>query len=765
MPRRNVEPARPLTVRYRARPGPARRAAPFIALGLALVAASGSLVAQSQSDSHVNGRRLLEQALQLAERGDTAAAVDRAARASRVAPDLADARFLYGLLLARTAGAGFGSWGRRIDADREFEAALRLDADNPRYLIEIARLRLKQPLLRVQAERLFRRALAAAQRTEDPAAMAVVEAEIGHIYFRRYQAVARRRLVLGPAQTFDWEAALRDPHYTKDILFDYSAPVPGLGEADLARAEQHYRSAVGAAPVSEAANRGLLGLLAETERMEELLDEARRFARVAPDNGNAALFYGLALWRSGRAAAADSAFARALATLPPSERGPLEDLSTILRAADALAYRGLADSAQRQFERLYWWSAEPLRLTPENEYRLEHLARVAHAELLFGAPDLRLRGWLTDRGQIHIRYGPPPVIATFPPSPYENSADLLATGMVTTVWFYPERNLRFVFTGPPTYNYHRLAVDFDAYAENARFVRPATYDNVPLTQRLDSIPVQAAQLRPRDDSGGTEVLFFAGIPVRQMAEGVDLDAGDLETALFVTDDGRQDRVARRGSETVRLTADVQFEERTETARVPPGAYVYRFEARLPALDRAARGMSPMTVEALGTGALALSDIIVADRIAPREENSRGRGLHDFFIDPNPRLEFRRGDPVHLYLEVYGLTPEDSAGVGPGVRFQVAVRLRVREIERGGLAARVFGGVLDAVGVTAEGDDQVVLQYTSQEPLEGRDRVPVYLAVDLSNAPRGTYDLDLAVTDQRTGRIALRHRTLRVVETP
>ena len=734
-------------------------------MAAAAIALGAPLAGQRQSDGQTAGRRMVEQAMQLAERGDTAAAVEQAARAARAAPDLADARFLYGLLLARTSGAGFGSWGRRIDADREFEAALRLDADNPRYLIEIARLRLKQPLLRVQAERLFRRALASAHKSGDPLALAEVEAEIGHIYLRRYQAVAHRRVILGQSRTFEWEAALRDPHYTRDILLDYSAAVPGVGEVDLAKAETHYRAAVAAAPASAPASRGLLALLAETARLEELLDEARRFARIAPADGDAQLFLGMGLWRAGRATAADTAFARALATLPPADRAPLEDLTPILRAADAVRYRELPDSLRRGFEELYWWSAEPLRLTAENEFRLEHLARVAHAELLFGAPDLRLRGWLTDRGQLFIRYGPPPVVATFPPNPYENSADVTATGMVTTVWFYPDRNLRFVFSGPPTYNYQRLAVDFDAYAENARFIEPVAYDNVPVARALDSVSVQVAQLRPHGDTAGTDVLFFAGIPVRRMARGVDLDAGDLETALFVTDDAQRDRVSRRDAETVRLAADEQFEVRTETARLPPGRYAYRFEARLRAAERAARGMSRLTVEPFDGAGLALSDVIVADRIAPREEGRRSRGLGDFFIDPNASLEFRRGEPVHVYAEAYGLTAEDSGGTGPAVRFQVAVRLRVRDLDRRGMAARLLGGVLDAVGVTAEGDDQVVLQYTAQEPLEGRDRVPLFLAIDLTNAPIGRYALDLAVTDLATGRVAVRHRDVRVVEAP
>jgi hypothetical protein len=59
----------------------------------------------------------------------------------------------------------------------------------------------------------------------------------------------------------------------------------------------------------------------------------------------------------------------------------------------------------------------------------------------------------------------------------------------------------------------------------------------------------------------------------------------------------------------------------------------------------------------------------------------------------------------------------------------------------------------------------VLQYTVQEPLEGRDRIPLFLAIDLTRAPAGRYALDVAVTDLATGQVAVRHRDLRVLDAP
>src|SRR5690606_29614581 len=76
---------------------------------------------------------------------------------------------------------------------------------------------------------------------------------------------------------------------------------------------------------------------------------------------------------------------------------------------DEEAWDKLGPEARRSFASVYWARGDPLYLTPWNEYRAEHQARVALAELLFGEPMTDLRGWETDRGLILIRYGLPAV--------------------------------------------------------------------------------------------------------------------------------------------------------------------------------------------------------------------------------------------------------------------------------------------------------------------------------------------------------------------
>ncbi len=725
---------------------------------LALLLARPAGVLRAQGPNAAEAHRLVEEAVTLANRGDTAAAMERLTRATKLAPTMADAHYRRGMLMARQAGTGMGDLFKRRAANAELERAIRIEQGNPAYYLELGRLRLKESVMRLDAQRLFKRALQAAEQRGNPTVVADVQAELGDIYYRRYAAVGHRRMLTGDVWQFDPDEAMANQHYAKDFLDSRTSEIDDAGELDLRLAEDRYRAGVSASPAHEASSMGLLGILYDEQRYEEFLEISHQFVRANPKSARANLFSGLGLWRVGRAAEAVRAFERGLALLTPGERAHVTDLSVILRRADAERYDELTSAQRAEFNRIYWSANDPLKLTPENEHLLEHLARVAYADLRYSAPDLHLRGWDTDRGVIYIRYGPPPVIATFPPETSQMGSDIAMTGKITTVWFYPERNLRFVFYGPPGYNFARFAGEFRTYVEDARYAQPVKYDNVPVNEAMDSIPVQVAAFRSRGaDSGSTDLVFFAGLPLTRMASGVDLVEGPIQNGLFVTDPLERAVTTQRRTETVRFAAEHQLERRTYTTELTPGEYRFRVEARQPTTGRAARGAGPLTVEAFNRPTLMLSDVILADRVAPRVEEPAGRT--DFFVDPNPAMEFAPGGEVHLYWEMYNLQPDST----DQVEYQVEVVFRVQSLERHGLVARIVGGVLDAVGTTAKGDDRVSVRYDASTTLGGRDRVPGWVAVDLADSPRGIYTMELIITDRRTGQIAVRQRAFTVTE--
>ena len=57
--------------------------------------------------------------------------------------------------------------------------------------------------------------------------------------------------------------------------------------------------------------------------------------------------------------------------------------------------------------------------------------------------------------------------------------------------------------------------------------------------------------------------------------------------------------------------------------------------------------------------------------------------------------------------------------------------------------------------------EVAVSYERSVTIDSSDRVPNYLALALGNAPYGTYDLELTVTDLTTSRTTTRTRTITV----
>lgn len=695
---------------------------------------------------------LISLAQETARRGDTTHALRLLERATRSAPQYAPAFYQRGVLLSRATRLGLGDVLQRRAAGGALERALQLDPDNPRYLVELGRLRLKTPFLRLDAERLFSRALRSAERAGGGHDLAEVNWELGQIFERRYMSTANRRIFTGAHAAFDIAQAAYEFRYTREMLEQHTMAIPNSGELDYRKAEEHYRSALRAEAAHEAAALGLAGLLADQERWEEMLKVVRDVGRRRPQSSKLRMAHGLALHRLDRDDEAEAVFDSALALLDSADRRDMTRLETVVRRDEASRLGRLSAAERAAADSLFWDLADPLRLTKTNEARVEFLSRVALADLRFSSAEFGQKGWKTDRGVTLVRYGPAPQVASFA-ADVSDSRDPDAMGRVTTVWWYPETNFRFVFVGPPAMNYSFFGGDFRAYAENTREVAPIRFDNV-RSLKVDSVAVQVARFR--GERGAVDVSIFADIPTRRMLREVDVQQALLQTALFVADGARRTVAEQHDSTVIRADARDSLTSRAWRRHLAAGEYFYRVEARQPASGKAARGMAGLEARAFPSGQLALSDILVARRLQPRPGVGDIRSRDDILIVPNASLTFAPRDTAHLYWEAYGLQ-RDSTGNG---RIRVELALNLRRIERGpDPIMRVIGGLADVAGLTAEGDDRVVLRYDRTVALDAADRQANYLALDLGNAPAGLYTLELTVVDLTSGRRSIQRREL------
>ncbi|MBC7790962.1 MAG: GWxTD domain-containing protein [Anaerolineae bacterium] len=709
--------------------------------------------ASAQDKQIVTADSLVAHALDRARSGDTASAIKALERATKVAPRYAQPYYHRGVLLSRSSVLGLSDMLRRRAASGAIKDALDLDPGNPAYLMELGRIRLKTPFLRLDAERLFKRALTAAEKRGDPRVLAEIRWELGQIHERRYMTMANRRMPVGSLASFDPQSAVADWRYTKDFFDQGSMVIEEAGELNFRKAEDLYRSALHSDSSHLGAALGLLGLLYEGGRYEEVVATGDALRRGLPNEPRLLMALGLALHRLDRDNDAARMFQPALALLLPDERREMLGLETILRREEAKEYLRLGDSSRTAFEELYWNIADPVRLTAANEARIEFLSRVTYADLRFTSQEFRQRGWRTDRGEIVIRYGQPPLIATIAPETQDiNNSESMAR--VTTIWYYPDSRQRFVFVGPPAMNYARYAGNFQAYADDARYRDPVSFANLKSRLPVDSIGVQVARFRG-DGPGNASVSFFADVPVAKLLANTDVAQATLETGFFLSLPDRRPVATAIDSAVVRLERPDAVSERSWHHTMSPGQYLYRIEARQGVSGRNARSMAPVRIEDFRSDALLLSDILVARQIGFRDGGTKLRSRDDLLIRPSGTFAFMRNDTIHIYWETYGLA-RDSAGVGHS---RVKLNLHVDRLERSSKIDIVLGGLGDAFGLTAKGDDRASLTYNRTIAPDVMDRAPDYLALAIGDSPAGTYTLEIEVSDLASGRVTRRQRVL------
>lgn len=724
----------------------------FAVAAIVLLLQPVALAAQTKHVMPPGVDTLVSQAMLRAAQGDTTAALKLLEQANDLAPDDPEVLYQRGYLLARSTFLRVGDVPRNFLAWRLLEHAADVDPNNARYLLEIGRIRLYTPLLRIEAERIFRKALRVAEDSGDPSQLADVCWELGQIKQRRYQNTKDRYLITSPGLLFEPYQASQEKHYTRSFLEAHTRPIDDIGSVDRIEAEELYRRGLRARPTHDANALGLLSVLYDQRRYREMRDVVRPF--IAAGSGSAHLRFaaGLAAYRDGHLRDADTLFESALKRLTTVERDEVLSLNRIIRKSDSASYAALSPENRMHTDSAYWEAADPLLATPENEARLEYLARIAYADLRFSSEDMRQVGWRTDRGVIVARYGEPPVVASFGAS---NAPDASDNGRILTVWFYPSKERTFVFTGAPAMNYATFAADMRGVAEEQREDAPFLLDNLPVAANVDTMPSQMARFRGAhgDDS---ELVIAAAVNTPNLYRAAELDQSVLALSLRI---GQPSRMKLVNSDTVpvRLPAS-RATKHTWSRQLPVGHYRVRVEALDVAVaSAAARTQAEIDIVRPAIGVFAISDMMLTEKFTPPAGPLAG--FLQTGMVPHAELRFAQREQFSVYWENYALRP-DSTG-----RVHIDIQLRVTLVERDRsgqqVLSRMLGSVADLVGLTKERDEQLAVRFQREEALGARDRVPMMTTIGLGTAPAGEYLLQLIVTDRASGNVARTERTFHV----
>ena len=380
---------------------------------------------------------------------------------------------------------------------------------------------------------------------------------------------------------------------------------------------------------------------------------------------------------------------------------------------------------------MIWAIVDPLAATPDNEFRTEFFARVAYSDLRWTSDDLDHRGANSDRGEFHIRYGPPDLIAG-------------------STWRW-NSGYSITFTEPPTYGTGYLGLDQAVIADNMRVVMPVNFDNVPVARLMEAMETRVAAFRRTTDS--VDVVVAANIPTANMMNGSEV-AGlmPFNISARVIDGRVQTRdlistVKRFNSDSVPAQLPLNW-----TQHVGPGVNIVRVEAYQPDTRRIARAIVNVD-EARPTG-FGMSDILIGAR--PAESSTPPERWRDVNIQPSFGT-FHVGEPIGIVWENYELKGENG-----DVRYQVSINVE-RSAGTGvsGFIARVRSAFGSTVLGQAKGDGNVEMSFPRTAAV--RPVKVEAMTLDLGSPSPGTFRLRVAITDLVTKKKTERVTQFRVIE--
>ena len=542
------------------------------------------------------------------------------------------------------------------------------------------------------------------------------------------------------------------------------------GEYAYDQAVEHLEKALKYDPRRRSVYDHLMQIHVLRETPATALEMLRSMYVQFPEDPALWLYLGYAHFRTHNLEAAAESFRQAFEHMEPAAYEAYHALDILLPDEESQQY---SEDPAAYAER-YWTSKDPRYLTPHNERRLEHYARMVYADLLYAAPDIDKRGWETQRGRILVRYGVPPVDVVLMKSGTSNlsddapvgASDAAQGGLGNTLNIWDYGDFKFVFEDPFRNGEYRLYSpsatdiaegqtlpfenDYVLKAKETFREVPERYDYEPPGREVD-LPYLVNTFKGED--GKTDVYVHYGVPIADAAPEGETVGVTMKVGTFLIGEDRHILAEQKNTiyglrpAKIQRFRDVRLWTDTKMMRARPGEHELSMEFEASGGSAVGVQRRDITVPSYESGDLAISNVLLAYGIEstpdgkPRSAGEIAR--NGLSIRPAPWSVFSSDQPIYIYFELYNL----QTGEAGQTRYDVEALLVPKDKSTGIVKffENMFGG-----------QEGVSVQY------EGTGTAPdasQYLILDAQGREPGLYTLVVQIHDTLTGQTAQTKRDL------
>ncbi len=172
-------------------------------------------------------------------------------------------------------------------------------------------------------------------------------------------------------------------------------------------------------------------------------------------------------------------------------------------------------------------------------------------------------------------------------------------------------------------------------------------------------------------------------------------------------------------------------------KATPGVYHAAFHARPSDSNMLAGYQFDVVVPDYDSDTLQVSDILLASVIEDAGKTSGKFIRKGLRVIPNPTVSYPRTAPVHVYLEIYHMQPDDQNRV----RYRIEYSMDLKKRKSSGVGKLFTFWRRSKQNVVSVASDR---ESTTVDPIE-------FIALDVQKAVAGEYELRVRVTDKESGR--------------